>query len=454
MLIPISERRVNSVKSGRWARGLAAGLLAVSGALAAARAEFVPRQPDSIFDADGLKADLSDPSGKITGEVFQAGIKKYPLVDVRKPILPPSSAGRMSSFQAGGPSPDLARASFQSASVYARQRDWPKALSEIEQALEHDPENPFLIQRAAAFAALARNFGLADVYFQKSLRADPDNVDFLAGRAGVLIRLLRLKEAGELAQKALQANPSHLSSRFQELCVRVALGDTNTSWAGWEMLDTDQVLEAADWLDADREDYIKVLKPEGYSNFCDIVLGPNTAEHVTEIATSLKKASLALRAGQFVEARGALASATNAGVRAAGVSMDIGKCLFQMGDRRSAVLHFHALAARYPESSVVLYNYAYVLINMEMYSQAGAVLEKVCKLTPQEGQAAFALACTYAAREQINKAWPILTRLASSHPAEMPEWMEGDKPYQEAIRKDPRYPELKKTWEAAQAAAP
>ncbi len=454
MLIPIRERQGNSVKSRRWVRGLAAGLLAVSGALASARAEFIPHHPDSVFDADGLKADLSDPSEKITREVFQAGIRKYPLVDVSKPIFPPPSSGRMSSFQAGGPSPDVARAGFQSASVYARQRDWSRALSEIERALEHDPDNPFLIQRAAAFAALARNFGLADMYFEKALRADPDNVDFLAGRAGVLVRLLRLKEAGELAKKALQVNPAHLSSRFQELCVSVALGDTNVAWAGWDTLDTDQVLEAANWLDADREDYIKVLKPKGYSNFCGIALGPNTAAHAAEIAASLRKASLALRAGQFGEACGALASATNAGVRAAGVSMDIGKCLFQMGDRRAAVLHFHALAARYPENAMVLYNYAYVLINMEMYNQAGAVLERVCKLIPQEGQAAFALACTYAAREQMNKAWPILARLAASHPAEMPEWMEGDKLYQKAIRKDLRYPQLKKTWEAARAAAP
>jgi len=50
----------------------------------------------------------------------------------------------------------------------------------------------------------------------------------------------------------------------------------------------------------------------------------------------------------------------------------------------------------------------------------------------------------------MDQAWPILTRLASSHAGEMPAWLAGDKPYQKAIRKDPRYAELKKSIEAAQ----
>ena len=43
----------------------------------------------------------------------------------------------------------------------------------------------------------------------------------------------------------------------------------------------------------------------------------------------------------------------------------------------------------------------------------------------------------------------LMTRLAASNPADMPSWMTGDKSYQVAIRKDPRYPALMKLLEPA-----
>ena len=432
----------------RWIQILVMGFVAVVGGFAVARAELVARQPDSIFDVDGLMADYSEPEPVTTGEVFSAGIKQFPLMDVRKPLLTPRPSSMRAPVQASSFSQGAARANLQAADVYAKQKDWSKALAEIQQGLELDPSNPLLIRKAAAFAALARKFGVADEYFQRVLIAYPDSAAFLTGRAGVLIRLLRLKEADELVRRALAIDPAFLAARFDKLCVQIARGDADIQESGWDILITDDVAELANWLDADRQDYVNALKPEGYTKLCSIVLGPGTDARVTEIVGFLKSARTASASGQWAAAGEQLSNVKNAGVRAVGIDVDIGRCLYQKGDKNAALAHFKALADRYPKVGSVLYDYAYVLINMEMYSQAGEVLERACELNPEDGQAAFALACTYAAVGQMDKAWPILTLLASTHAADMPAWMTGDKPYQEAIRKDSRYDSLKKAFEA------
>ena len=437
----------------RLIQALVMGLLTVIGGLAV-HAELVERQPDSIFDVDGLMVDDSEPEPIATNTVFHAGIKQFPLMDVRKPIMTPRPSHIRSPVQASSFSQGAARANIQAADNYAKEQNWSQALAEVQQGLEVDPGNPLLVRKAAAFAALARKFGVADEYFQRVLVSNPDSLAFLTGRAGVLIRLLRLKEADELVQKALAIDPTFLAARFDGLCVQIARGDTNIPEGGWDILNTDNIVELVNWLDADKDDYVKALSPEGYTKLCGIVLGPGTDARVTEIVGLLRSAGLASSARQWAAAVDALSKVQKAGVRAVGIDVDIGRSLFQKGDRNAALAYFKALADRYPKTGSVLYDYAYVLINMELYSQAGEVLERVCELDPKDGQAAFALACAYSALGQMDKAWPILTSLANSHAAEMPAWMTGDTPYQEAIRKDPRYDGLKKSFETARPGTP
>ena len=434
----------------RLTQSLAMAFLAVVGGLTVGRAELVTRQPDSIFDADGLMVDNSGSEAVATNDIFRAGIKRDPTMDVRKPIMTPGPSLIRSPVQAGGSAQEAVRANLQAADVYAKQQNWSQALAEIQRGLELDPDNLFLIRKAAAFAALARKFGVADEYFQKVLNVYPNSLFFLTGRAGVLIRLLRLKEADELVQKALAIDPSFLAARFNGLCVQIARGDKDIPVGGWDLLTMDDIIELANWLNADKQDYVKALGPEGYKKLCDIVLGPGASAHVTEIIGLLKSAGMASRAGRWADSQASLSKVKNAGVRAVGIDVDIGRCLYEKGDKSAAVAHFKALADRYPKAGSVLYDYAYVLINMDLYNQAGEILERVCELNPKDGQAAFALACSYAARGQMDQAWPILTRLASSHAGEMPAWLAGDKPYHKAIRKDPRYAEFKKSIEAAQ----
>ena len=434
----------------RRTQSLAVVFLTVVGGFSVGRAELVARQPDSIFDVDGLRVDNSGSEAVVTNDTFRAGIKPYPIMDVRQPIVTPGPSLIRSAAQGSGSAQEAVRANLQAADVYAKQQNWSQALAEIQRGLEIEPDNLFLVRKAAAFAALARKFGVADEYFQRVLKAYPNSLSYLTGRAGVLIRLFRLKEADELVQKALSIDPSCLAARFNSLCVQIARGDTDIPVGGWDLLTTGDVIELAQWLDADKQDYMKALSPEGYKKLCDIILGPGTSTRVKEIISLLKSTGLTYRAGQWADSQELLSKVKKAGVRAVGIEVDIGRCLYEKGDKSAAVAHFKSLADQYPKASSVLYDYAYVLINMDLYRQAGEVLERVCELNPKDGQAAFALACSYAARGQMDQAWPILTRLASSHAGEIPTWLAGDKPYQKAIRKDPRYAEFQKSIEAAQ----
>jgi tetratricopeptide (TPR) repeat protein len=422
---------------------LAVAFLTVVGGIAGSRAELVTRQPDSIFDVDGLMVDNAGSDVK-TNEIFRVGIQQYPVVDASKPARKPQRPGIRSPGWAAGQAQDVVQANLQAADIYAKQQNWSRALAEIQQGLELDPENLLLLRKAAAFAALAKKFGVADQYFQKVLNANPNNVLFLTGRAGVLIRLLRLKEADELVRKALAIDPSFLAARFDELCVKIARGDKDIPVGGWDMLTFEEVIDLVNWLDADKQDYIKAMSPEGYNKLCEIALGPGTDARVTEIASLLRKASLAHRGGQWADSEAALVKVKDAGVRAIGVEATIGRCLYEKGDKSAALARFKAMADQYPKVSSVLYDYSFVLINMELYSQASKVLERVCELNPQDGQAAFALACSYAALGQRDQAWPILTRLTSSHADELPAWLAGNEPYLKALQKDPQYAEFQK----------
>ena len=436
-----------NVNTKRWIQVLAIGCWVVVGNPWIGCAELVERQPDSIFDVDGLMVDSSEPEANPveTNKVFSAGIRHYPLIEARKPLMAPQPSRIRSPIEASGLSQGVVQTHIQAADTYAKSQNWPQALAEIQQALELDAGNLYLLQKAAAFAALARKFGVADEYFQRVLTANPESLPFLTGRAGVLIRLLRLKEADELVRRALVIDPSFLAARFDRLCIQIARGDSDLSVEGWDILNTEDIVQLSNWLDADRQDYVKALNPEGYSKLCAIVLGSGTDTRVTEIVGLLRKASIASAAGQWNVAEETLKKVKNTGVRATGLDVDIGRCLFQKGNRNAALANFKALAEQHPGSSSILYDYAYVLINMELYAESAQVLEKVCALNPQDGQAAFALACSYASLGKMDVAWPLLTRLAGSHPNEIMNWVIGDQPYQRAIQKDPRYAEFEKS---------
>lgn len=409
---------------------------------AALRAELVGSPGESIFYVDGLVADGLEPGSG--GEYFHAEMRKLPKVYDHQPRIRTPSGIRMSLSIAAPPSGralDHARA----AEIYMEQQDWSRALRELQKGLDFEPDNMVLLRRAAAVSALARKFGAADEYFRRVVDAYPDNATFIAARAGVLLRLLRLGEAGEMVDRALAIEPNNLTARFNGLCIQIAQGEADVAREGWDALTLAEILRVANWLDADAVDYETALSEEGFNRLCDIVLGTGTRDHLRSLVDLLRQWSLAFRFGQWEEAEAISPQLRELGVHAMGVDMNAARMKYQRGEKGAAVEMLRGLAERYPDSLAVMYNYGFVLLETGHYELAIRALEKALELGPKDMQTEFALASAYAASGDQDRAWPVLSRLAQEDWDRISGWLEGDKPYLEAIRNDPRYRELAST---------
>lgn len=407
-------------------------------AATAAVSALFPAPTGSVFNVDGLLVDAMEPSSG-DGKFFSSSIRSGPLVDrASRPMRagpPPQTAlERTMQTQPRSRAMESARA----ADTFAQSQDWKSALAAIQGGLDLEPENLMLIRRAAAYASLARRFGVADEYFRKAIQANPEDVPFLAGRAGILLRLLRLNEAEEMANRALALQPDYLAARLARICVKIARGDEDLELDEWMQITSGEATQLADWLDADRPDYVAALSPAGFETLCDIVLGPGVAAKLTDVARALKQAQKGFYLKNWTDARAALEHARGLGVRVTGIPMDIARTYFEEGNVAEAERLLGALAGQYPEVLLVQYNYAFVLLKMYRYPDAQRVLERANQIDPGNAQVAFALACAWASLNEPDRAWAALKSISPKHAEDLREWARGEEPYLQALRSDPR----------------
>ena len=407
-----------------------------------APAALVTEKSDSIFSVDGLMVDTLDkeqteagPDGKF----YHVEMKRFPMPLENRRGAPPSGSTVPASSGVATVPRDVVMKYANEADSFARQQDWSRALNEIQRGLELAPEDMTLLRKAAAYAALARRFAVADEYFARVLKVYPDSVPFLSGRAGVLIRLLKLPEADALLRKVFEIEPNYLTAQFNYLCLQIARGDQKLVPGPWETLSTEELISMVNWLDADRADYLMALKESGYVTLCDMTLGKGAGAHIDEIASDIKLARDALLAKQWAKAEAEIRRLMGMGVQALGLRMDLARCRFEQGDMDSALTILKDAASRHPDMLSVQYNYAYVLMGMKRYAEAAPILEIARQIDPNDGQTVFALACAYVEEGLMDKAWPMLTRLAQTHTEQMGYWMQGNESYLKTIRSHPDY---------------
>lgn len=421
-----------------------AWILAAGCGAAVIRAELVsPGRPDSVFYVEGLVADdLADEGISQDSDFFRTDMTSKPLVPPRRPAMavPPRPAPA-SALQASMRSRGTGQGSerLRAAERYARSQQWTLALQEIQRAIEEDPENVQIMSRGAAYAALARKFGVADEYFRRVLAVETNNVPFLVGRAGVLVRLLRFDEADELVRRALQYDSHDLAARFNHTLIQVARGDEQVDRMDWDAIRTGALVELVDWLDADRSDYQAVLSPAGFTNLCDIVLGRGSAAHLDEITDTFREARLALSGRAWGDAERLLGKLAGLGLQAVGLQMDIARCRFETGDRAGGLALLKGTTERYPDTFFVLYDYGYALMIAGRFAEAIPVFEKALAREPTIGETKLALACAYAGTDQSARAWPLINELAKTRPQDLERWMTADEPFLETIRANPQY---------------
>ena len=130
------------------------------------------------------------------------------------------------------------------------------------------------------------------------------------------------------------------------------------------------------------------------------------------------------------------------GLRALGLEMDHAHAVMEQGDREQARAIMQSLSERYPEHFQVLYNYAFILIEVGAYADALPLLDRAYQKMPMQPQIGFARACMLAEAGRMDEAWLLLTELIRAYPAETRTWLREEDPYLQKIKTDSRFSEL------------
>lgn len=359
-----------------------------------------------------------------------------PAPSVRPSVAPPAPAAGVALPPAG-----KALEHLRAANVFAEKKDWAKALDEVQKGLEIDPQNGLLLRRGAAIAALAKNYTAADDYYRRLLMADPSSVVFMNGRASVLLRLKQFVPAQVLTDRALELQPGDLLARFNRLLLKAARGES-LQGESWADLFTFDVAQVANWLDADRADFLLLMPEEQFYLVCDTVLGPGLGVKLPDVVAILRRLGQAERLQQWDKVLAILEESRAMGLQALGLEMDRARAIMEQGDREQARTIMKDLSERFPETAQVLYNYAYTLVEDGEYKAALELLDRAYAKMPKHPQIVFARACMLAENGRLDEAWPILTGLIRDYPAEARTWLQEEDPYLAKIKADPRYPEL------------
>lgn len=318
----------------------------------------------------------------------------------------------------------------------ARAEDARAALASL---LAGRPDAPDVLRRAAVTAFAAGDYQAAAMRFMEWRRIQPDSPEAAAGQCAALLRYRRLDEVAAVLRPVAAKHPHHLLVQYYAVLLRAA-GVLEAQPARWQPLRLSladaQVL--ASLLAADRADLDRVLPPAVFGTACAELLGEGTHRRLNEARAALTEGAQALQRGDWASVRRELGRAREAGVATLGVRMEHARSLFETGEAAEARAELDALAAEFPGDGPLRYNLGFVLLKMGDAEAAAEALRIALQAMPGHAQAQFALACALAGAGRADEAWAELEPVAARHPDDLRGWMEGDAPYLQALRDDPR----------------
>ncbi len=328
------------------------------------------------------------------------------------------------------------------AEMHFRDRRWESALREYQQLMRLRPGHLPYLKRAAMVASLAGRYGTADVLFRDVIQAEPNEVNYLAAWGNVLIRLKRMDEAQDVLDRALALNPDHLLARYNQLLLNMAQDDAVVDFDFWDYRPFPAVVNTAAWLTSDADDLARYLGPDRFNHMVRTALGGLSDDRLADFNRTVHSAWMNLEREEWRGAYDLLTRAQELGSELPFLQLERIRCLVELGEVDEAVLKVESLVSAHDPVPELLYGYAFILIKAGVYERAIPALRELLEARPESTESRFALACAYAGAARMDDAWPILEDLAQEHPNRFPVWMEGDAPYLEAIRADPRYGEL------------
>lgn len=324
--------------------------------------------------------------------------------------------------------------------------DWFMAMEIIENRLAYKPGDLDSLRNAASLAAVMKDYAKAELYFRQYLKKRPRDLLMQAGRAHVLLYQGRFTDAEQVCEGILKVNPESLEARFTLLCLSI-VRDLEpraelVQERFWLFCSLPEKSMLAAWVSDDAAGLIRVMGQDGLQLLCQYTLGPGTHENLPLVHDALNQAELAYRGRQWGEALVFYHLAKEYGVSSVHMYQNMSRCYLEMGNAQEALDIMRILVQTVPEVSQVWANVGYILLQSGLYVEATKSFRQAVKLDPGNPTALFALAAAQAGAGQLDQAWPILERLAKSHPGRLPKWIDGNKPYLEAIQQDRRFPLL------------
>lgn len=320
------------------------------------------------------------------------------------------------------------------AKQYIKTEQWDKAMLEINDGLALQPKNPELLRIAAITSTMLKDFYMADHYYERYMEIDPDNVKYMVGWAGVLVRTFKLQKSKKLLDKAEEISPNYLPADFYQLILKVMQTDKPLNNANWKALFLSDKQTVINWIRADRDIYKGFLGPQGFNRICNLTIGEGAARNLDEIANKISEF-------RENENSSTLDELENLGVEGLAIPMERAILQFDKGEIEEAVAKTEKLVSKYPQEPYLLFNYGYMLNKAGRYNDARAILRQ--SLDKQEGDATkFALANALVMAGEKREAWQLLQQIARSSPKKLGEWLSGNSKPLKRIRSDRRYPVL------------
>lgn len=323
---------------------------------------------------------------------------------------------------------------------YIGEREWRKALGEINDGLALNP-NDFELLRLAAFVnTVLGDFYMADYYYRRYMEFNPEDITILTNWAGIMLRTYRFEEADKQLERALEIDPYHVPAKFYKTIIAIAKGEVQANAEEWMRARLGDKRNVVNWISEDIENYKNILGPTGLERMCDIIIGEDSYEPLADIRAEMNK-FYALAGNEYDKRLAALDRLSALGVAGLAIPLERAVIEFRQGNAEQALKTMSELNTRFPNDPILLTHYGYMLLRHGEYTRAESLLRQSLSLR-EVPDAKLSLASSLIMLQRMDEAWDLIWEMAAESPRQVMVWLQGDDPYIMRLIKDSKYPAL------------
>jgi Tfp pilus assembly protein PilF len=323
---------------------------------------------------------------------------------------------------------------------YIQDKEWRKALAEVNDGLALNPDNPGLLRLAAFISTILNDFYMANYYYQRYFEINPKDLNVLTNWAGIKLRTFEFADADKLLDQALALDSRYVPARFYKTIIAIATDESRIDESEWRRLLLAHKKDMLGWISTDTENYRNILGPTGFDRLCDVVLGDGSAEEI-EVIDSLLREYYALPPSDLDGRLAKLDELSQTALAGAAIDMERAVLFFRKGDADRALALAEDILQKHPSDAVILAHYGYMLLGRGEYSKAESVLRR----SLADGNvydAKLSLASALIMMNRADEAWELVWQMVGEDPNRVLRWLQGSEPYIIRLSQDDRYSAL------------